>query len=255
VLRVNRPQIGRVGKLVAIVLILIIAPVAFFAIGSRAKAKTRTFPFAAAADSYVSAAHRSQLFGAAPSLRTAGKVAWSYLRFDLTGVVGNVSKTTLRVYVRSANRLGFVVNRVQTTAWDERTLSYANAPPVGPVLGRSGPIRSKQWVTVDLLLPADRDGPITLALTAARYSTGWYASRESGATAPQLVVQTVIRRAGPSASPLRPTSDVSCSGDLLGPCHVAPGQDGPDPAQRATFPAGGFRRLGIRQVTSAQTGV
>lgn len=254
-LRVNRPQIGRVGKLVAIVLILIIAPVAFFAIGSRAKAKTRTFPFAAAADSYVSAAHRSQLFGAAPSLRTAGKVAWSYLRFDLTGVVGNVSKTTLRVYVRSANRLGFVVNRVQTTAWDERTLSYANAPPVGPVLGRSGPIRSKQWVTVDLLLPADRDGPITLALTAARYSTGWYASRESGATAPQLVVQTVIRRAGPSASPLRPTSDVSCSGDLLGPCHVAPGQDGPDPAQRATFPAGGFRRLGIRQVTSAQTGV
>jgi hypothetical protein len=255
VLRVNRPQIGRVGKLVAIVLILIIAPVAFFAIGSRAKAKTRTFPFAAAADSYVSAAHRSQLFGAAPSLRTAGKVAWSYLRFDLTGVVGNVSKTTLRVYARSANRLGFVVNRVQTTAWDERTLSYANAPPVGPVLGRSGPIRSKQWVTVDLLLPADRDGPITLALTAARYSTGWYASRESGATAPQLVVQTVIRRAGPSASPLRPTSDVSCSGDLLGPCHVAPGQDGPDPAQRATFPAGGFRRLGIRQVTSAQTGV
>jgi acid phosphatase type 7 len=255
VLRVNRPQIGRVGKLVAIVLILIIAPVAFFAIGSRAKAKTRTFPFAAAADSYVSAAHRSHLFGAAPSLRTAGKVAWSYLRFDLTGVVGNVSKTTLRVYVRSANRLGFVVNRVQTTAWDERTLSYANAPPVGPVLGRSGPIRSKQWVTVDLLLPADRDGPITLALTAARYSTGWYASRESGATAPQLVVQTVIRRAGPSASPLRPTSDVSCSGDLLGPCHVAPGQDGPDPAQRATFPAGGFRRLGIRQVTSAQTGV
>jgi hypothetical protein len=249
VLRVNRSQIGRVGKLVAIVLILIIAPVAFFAIGSRAKAKTRTFPFAAAADSYVSAAHRSQLFGAAPSLRTAGKVAWSYLRFDLTGVVGNVSKTTLRVYVRSANRLGFVVNRVQTTAWDERTLSYANAPPVGPVLGRSGPIRSKQWVTVDLLLPADRDGPITLALTATRYSTGWYASRESGATAPQLVVQTVIRRAGPSASPLRPTSDVSCSGICSPGMSRRSGWLRSGDSRPRSLPVP--RRLGIRQVTSA----
>jgi hypothetical protein len=254
VLRVDRPRIGRVGKLVAIVLVLIVAPVAFFAIGSMAKAKTRTFSFAAAADSYVSAAHRSQLFGAAPYLRTAGKVAWSYLRFDVTGVVGNVSKTTLRIYARSAIRLGFVVNRVQTTAWDERTLSYANAPPVGPVLGRSGPIRSKQWVTVDLLLPADRDGPITLALTAARYSTGWYASRESGATAPQLVVQTVIRRAGPSASPLRPTSDVSCSGTCWSLACRA-GQDGPIPGHRATFPAGGSPTPRIRQVTSAQRGV
>ncbi len=234
-LRVDRPQIGRVAKLVAIVLILIVAPVAFFAIGSRAKAKTRTFSFAPTADSYVSAAHRTELFGGAPSLRTAGTVAWSYLRFDVTGVVGNVSKTTLRVYARSANRLGFVVNRVQTTAWDERTLSYANAPPVGPVLGRSGPIKPNQWVTVDLLLPADRDGPITLALTAARYSTGWYASRESGATTPQLVVQTVIRQAGPSASPFRPTSDVSCSQTCWFPAR-SPGARWPPGTAGHSFP-------------------
>ena len=215
-LRADRTQIGRIGKLVAIVLVLIVAPIAFFAIGSRAKARTRTFSFSAAADSYVSAAHRRQLFGAAPSLRTAGKVAWSYLRFDVTGAVGSVSKTTLRIYARSANQLGFVVNRVSTTAWDERTLSYPNAPPVGPVLGRSGPIRSNQWVTVDLLPPADRNGPITLALTAARFSTGWYASRESGATAPQLEVQTVIRRAGPSASATPPDQQRRLG---LGPVH------------------------------------
>jgi hypothetical protein len=190
---------------VAVVVVLIIAPLAILVISTRNKASTHTFSFPAAADAYVSAAHRSQLFGKAPSLRTAGSVARSYLRFDVRGVAGRPYRTTLRVYARSTNPLGFLVNRVEPSAWDEQTLSDRDAPPVGPVMGRSGLAEAGRWVTVDLLPPVDRNGPVTLALTAARYSSGWYASRETGATAPQLVVQTVTRRTWPSAA-LLPTT-------------------------------------------------
>jgi len=189
----------RLAKPLAIALILIIAPFALIAIGWRGKDKVHVFSFPATADSYVSSAHPTELYGTGRSLRTAGKVAWSYLRFDVTGLVGRASRTTLRLYAQSPNKLGFSVNAVQATTWDERKLSYPDAPPVGRVLGQSGPTSKDQWVTVDLLPPVDRNGSITLALTAARFSSGWYASRETGATAPQLMIQTVTRRAWPAA--------------------------------------------------------
>ena len=189
----------RLAKPLAIALILIIAPFALIAIGWRGKDKVHVFSFPATADSYVSSAHPTELYGTGRSLRTAGKVAWSYLRFDVTGLVGRASRTTLRLYAQSPNKLGFSVNAVQATTWDERKLSYPDAPPVGRVLGQSGPTSKDQWVTVDLLPPVDRNGSITLALTAARFSSGWYASRETGAAAPQLIIQTVTRRAWPAA--------------------------------------------------------
>lgn len=158
-----------------------------------ARATSTTSRFTPSADAYVSQAKPNSNFGTAPILRTDDfpKLERSYLRFDLTQLDGSVTKATLRFYAGGRDRFGYTVRSLVSTDWTEGGITYANAPLPGAVIAISGGVARGTWTTVDVTGLVHGNGAVSLALTANGSSAGVYASRESGATTPQLVVETL----------------------------------------------------------------
>jgi hypothetical protein len=155
--------------------------------------------FLPVADTYVRASLPSNNYGTATTLRAdASPVERSYLRFDVQGVGGAVTRATLRIYTNTNSNIGFQVSRVSNNSWGETTTTYSNAPAVGSLLGPSGATTANTWKTVDVTPYITGNGTFSFALSTTSTSGMAFASRESGANAPQLIVET---QTGPTAPP------------------------------------------------------
>jgi len=114
----------------------------------------------------------------------------SYLRFDVQGLTGTVTRATLRVFANSASSLGCDANSVSNNTWTESTINYNNAPPIGSVLGSSGQFGAGVWINIDVTPYITGNGTYNLGLSTLSSTAISFASRESGANAPQLVIET-----------------------------------------------------------------
>jgi uncharacterized repeat protein (TIGR01451 family) len=156
---------------------------------SGASASAETATLAPTADSYVDASVPTSAPGLATKLRTdASPIVRSYLRFDLGNVPGLVTNAKLRVSAGSANSVGYDVRGVADNTWGETTLNYNNSPAVGPVVGSSGAVATGAWTQVDVTPLVTGNGLLSMAMTSTSATATSFASRESGATAPQLVL-------------------------------------------------------------------
>jgi hypothetical protein len=143
------------------------------------------------ADSYVTDLDRVANFGLERVLRVdAAPLTRSYLRFQTKYLRRNdVKQVNLLVFSRSAVWRGFRV-RVVSSRWREREITYENAPHLPPRFVASGPIRPRVWKAVDVTpLVVTEDDEISFALTTIAPIGLELASRESGLTAPRLVVE------------------------------------------------------------------
>jgi len=155
--------------------------------------------FNAATDAYASSASPSANFGSetklevddAPPNSNAG-VTHTYLRFDVDGLTGTVSRATLRLYVLNGDKDGFDVSGVSDNSWLEHEITWDNAPAsASNIVASSGGFESRRWVSVDVTPLVSGNGSVSIELrsTSSR-SPMEFASRESGVDlAPQLVVQ------------------------------------------------------------------
>jgi hypothetical protein len=156
-----------------------------------ASAVGNLFIFTPIADSYVNAGSAATNYGSQTTLRTdASPDVHSYLRFAVQGVSGTITKATLRVFANSASSLGCVANGIGDNTWSELTVNYDNAPPVSGALGSSGPLGAGVWINIDVTTYITGNGTYNLALTTPSSTAISLASRESGANAPQLIIQT-----------------------------------------------------------------
>jgi hypothetical protein len=114
----------------------------------------------------------------------------SYLRFNVQGLNGPVTRVTLRVFASSASSLGYEARSQSDNSWIESTITYNTAPPVDSVLGASGTFGAGVWTSADVTPYVTGNGLYNLALTGPGTTAISLASRESGANAPQLVVET-----------------------------------------------------------------
>jgi hypothetical protein len=162
-----------------------------------ATATSSTSRFVPLADAYVSQARPHQNFGSAPRLHTRArpKLERSFLRFEVAHLPGSVTAARLRLYAGTLSRGGYSVHRVPAGDWAEDTITFANAPTPGSVVGTLRPVAAGSWTSVDITALVSGDGVVEFVLTASAKSAGWFASRETGATAPQLVVETVAATA------------------------------------------------------------
>jgi phosphatidylinositol-3-phosphatase len=194
-----------------------------------ARATSATSRFTPSADAYVSQAKPNSNFGTVSTLRTDGspKVERSYLRFDVTQLTGIVTKATLRLYAGSRDRLGYTVRSVVSTYWSEGGITYANAPPPGAVVASSGAVARGTWRSVDVTGVVNGDGAISLALTANGSSAGVYASRETGATTPELVVETLTTAGATTTTTTTTTTSTTSSSTLAPTTTTSPHPSGP----------------------------
>ncbi len=143
-------------------------------------------------DAYVNSASPTTNYGSATNLRADGSPdVHSYLRFDVQGLNGTVTKATLRVYANSAASQGCTANRVADNTWSESSINYNNAPPVGSALGSSGSFGAGVWISIDVTAYITGNGTYNLALTTPGSTNISFGSSESGANAPQLIIETV----------------------------------------------------------------
>jgi chitodextrinase len=141
------------------------------------------------ADSYVNASSPTSNYGSATSLRIDGSpVVRSYLRFTVQGVIGTVTKATLRVHANSSSSTGHQVSGVADNGWSENTINYNNAPALGGVIGSTGGFSSGTWTEVDVTPYIAGNGTYSLAVATASSTAVSYASSES-TNPPELVLE------------------------------------------------------------------
>jgi hypothetical protein len=198
-----------------------------------------TSRFTAVADAYVSQTREHRNFGSSPALRTTARprLERSYLRFAVAGLSGDVTAARLRLYAATASRAGYAVRAIAAGGWAEGTITYATAPAPGRIVATSGPVASDTWTSVDITGLVRGDGLLDVVLTTDSRSA-LYASRETGATAPQLVVET----AGTTTSSQTTTSTSSTTTTLRSSSTTttsAPSTSATTSTTRAPAPSGG----------------
>jgi hypothetical protein len=150
-----------------------------------------TFTFSPSADAYVNESNPSTNYGTSTTLRAdATPVVRSYLRFDVQGLSGTIARVTLRIFTNSSSSTGYEVRNVTDNSWGETTINYSNAPATDGVTGTSGPFSAGVWTTVDVTPLLTGNGTYNIALTTTNATAFSLASRESGANAPQLIIET-----------------------------------------------------------------
>jgi hypothetical protein len=130
-------------------------------------------------------------YGALATLRVdASPIVRSYLRFNVQGVNGTVTRATLRVFANSASSSGVGVSGVSDNTWIETGINYNSAPPPGSSLGSIASFGAGAWISIDVTVYVTGDGTYNLALTTPGSTAVSLASREAGANAPQLIIET-----------------------------------------------------------------
>ncbi|HTG42115.1 MAG TPA: DNRLRE domain-containing protein, partial [Methylomirabilota bacterium] len=160
-----------------------------------------------AADTYVNSDSPGLNYGGADVLRVASPTAnssttmYTYLRFDLSNVVGRIQSASLGVMANSTSNIGFSASGVLDNTWDEYAMTFSTAPTIGSSVGTSGAltIGSRSSVDVGALTAAAQGHLLSLGLTKVG-SQASLASRET-TTPPQLTIVVGSGTAGaPTAS-------------------------------------------------------
>jgi fibronectin type III domain protein/calcineurin-like phosphoesterase family protein len=147
--------------------------------------------FTPVADSYVNPDSPTTNYGLQTTLRIDGSpTVRSYLRFTVQGLSGTVTRATLRIFANSASTSSCVANAVADNSWTESAINYNNAPPLGSPLGSASPISTGIWISMDVTVYITGDGTYNLAITTPGSTAVSLASRQSGANAPQLIIET-----------------------------------------------------------------
>ena len=164
--------------------------------------------FSAVADSHVASTNPGTNYGNSTRLRVQGRpVARSYLLFDVQLPAGaTITGATLKLYTGAGSTLiGYQAYEVADTSWDERALTFDNAPPFEEQLGTSGAWSMPGYKSVSL--PAGYVGSglnsVGAGTSAASYKTFW--SREEGSNPPRLVVDYALMAPVPPSNGSPPT--------------------------------------------------
>jgi chitodextrinase len=182
-------------------------------------AATSNLTFTPVADAYVNAANPAHNYGTATTLRTDGSpIVNSYLRFNVQGTDGSaITQARLLIYTQSSSSKGLIAWSVANNTWTENTINYNNAPPMGGALSSVPSITSGSWVTFDVTSYVTGNGNYNFGITTPGTSQLTLSSRETGLTAPQLVL-TLGSGAGPTSTPTNtPTSTPTVTGPTMTP--------------------------------------
>ena len=117
----------------------------------------------------------------------------SYLRFTVQGLAGYpIQSVYLRLYANTNSNIGINALAVGDNSWNEYTINYNNAPPLGTSLGSSGAFVSGGWATVNVTPYITGEGTYSFGVQTPGTTSLSFNSIEAGVNAAQLIVNLVI---------------------------------------------------------------
>lgn len=154
-------------------------------------------------DSMVQSSQPSKSFGGEKQLQirsTAEEVTRSYLKFEVSGLVGRPVRTaTLWLFAPDGGDAGGTVHQVANTLntggepWTQANLTWANAPFVaGSPLDAVDEVPDGHWVGHDVSAAVRADGTYSFALGTDSDDGLTFNSREAAERAPLLLVDFAV---------------------------------------------------------------
>ncbi len=166
-------------------------------VGTGNPASAATTTLTPVADAAVNQSTPTTRYGTnAQLIADASPVNQSFVRFDLRGVTNPVQTAKLRLHVTNISNggspSGGTVATSTNTTWSESTVTWNTRPTInGAALKTLGAVTLNTWVEVDVTAGVKAGSLSTLTLASTNTDGAYYDSRETGASAPQLVITTV----------------------------------------------------------------
>lgn len=209
-------------RIAAAVLAMLLGAIAVQQItDSSPRASAATSTLTPVADTYVDQANAKTKFGSSAQLvADASPVTQSLIRFDLAAQTAPIANATLRLHVDDSTNggspSGGALASTTDTAWSEAKTAWNNRPAInGATLASLGAVTRNTWVIIDVtsFVAARLGTKLSFTLTSTNTDGAYYDTRETGPTAPQLVITTVppttTTTAPPSTTTTPPTGPVT----------------------------------------------
>ncbi|MCC6799129.1 MAG: DNRLRE domain-containing protein, partial [Anaerolineae bacterium] len=157
-----------------------------------------TQTFAPVADAQVKQSSPTRNYGVINNLRatysTSSQID-SYLKFDLSGLSGTVTRATLRLFFYDGGPSGGSVSLAENTyrgsgtAWTETGVTWNNRPALLSALATAGAVTNNTWAEYDVTAAITGNGTYTFALTGVSSNSLLAYSKEAADRHPELVIE------------------------------------------------------------------
>lgn len=155
--------------------------------------------FTATDDAFVRSANPTGNYGSHGELRVRrphSDIVISYLKFNVSGLSGQVQQAKIRLLVLDGSVDGGSIYSVSNNLngsvapWMESTVVYDNAPPItGSPLSSAGTVTTGSLVEFDVTAAVTGNGVFSFAVANQHNDLVNYSSKE-GSQAPELVIET-----------------------------------------------------------------
>ncbi|MFL6056492.1 MAG: DNRLRE domain-containing protein, partial [Actinoallomurus sp.] len=143
------------------------------------------------ADAFVDQTTPDTNYGTNTALRVDDSpLKRSYLRFNVSGIRGTVTKATLRIYADSSGSDLRAYRLATDGGWQENTITWNNAPALGTMIGSASPVTGGTWVDIDVTSLVQADGVHEFAVDTSGGTQIHLSSREDTGHAPQIIVES-----------------------------------------------------------------
>lgn len=158
------------------------------------------------ADTFADASNPDTNYGNAATLEVDGSpVKITYIRFNVTGIAGDIEQASLKFAVTNASTDGGTIYAVTDNTWDETRVTYNNRPSYSSnSLQAIGAVDVGDVVELDITPVISGNGEYSFAIVSDNTNGADFTSRESLVNPPELHIKTKSRS-------FAPTSDASVS--------------------------------------------
>ena len=161
----------------------------------------------ASADTWATDRYPNRNHGAQTSMRVAPKpIKRAFIRFDVPALDGAVQRAVLRIYSQNGAPNGLRVYAT-TAGWGESTLTYANAPSAGALVGSAAGFTAQNvWREIDVTAAITGAGAESFLIAAPNANQDVNFTSREGGRSPQLVITTGGTPPPPPPTPTAPAN-------------------------------------------------
>ena len=158
-------------------------------------------------DSFVWGGAANANFGTSTVLEVdltdQGFESQSYLKFDVSGLAGEVQAAWLRLYVDNPSVSGGSIHSITDLGWSESTITWNSRPQIdGTKLSTLATVFGSEWIAFDVGQAISGDGTYSFAINSTSTNGVSFSSKETPTNQPVLEIDYMLPAASTNTPPV-----------------------------------------------------